>query len=489
MNPPPATPVSLSLAAVDQPGVALYPEQSARFILTLRNLGASDVEALKLAGNNDYPVIFALQPDGRLIGEYNKSSLQERAGLDPETKEPGRPKSVVLGPGKDDKRVFDLWTFTEGFAPGRYLVQAEHALVPLGVPLRSGSVGFEIVDANVDSSAAGFTWIDQSQGVLAWLATRRNPAGGPLRLLIRASAAKGMESLLNGAVAAGEFPTGSTVAVSHAMRGPSRWARAWVAVASLGSLWLVRHHFGTVVLTREFKLPRMDRSTLVAGFPDLGRRALAMLAASTGSRHFLAGFLGDESEPSLITWEIGLAAAPSALAVVTGDDQSIVLVYVTDDGRKAELRRLRFSPEGKLLEGERVLRSTPHAVRAQSAVSILDRRPGFAVLEVDRERPNLLSFVRVELDGTVKTFETHTPNGWPNRPLKQVGVGQDAQGVIYLAAVDVDGAVFAGRMDRGVSLKADGRQGQFHHVHVVCHRAEASVCAFTTNGRLFISKL
>lgn len=466
-------------------GGPLLVEQAAEFVLTLRNPSDEPVSAAGFSGNLRWPALLLSGPGDAKPQRFIPESAMRAAGLRPEDLKGAPPPPALLAPGGERRFAFNLWSYTKAPGAGRYRLRAEHAADPAAAVLTTEELSFEVVGAGVERCAAGYGWLDRSTSVLAWLAAPPG-LGARWRLLVRVSGAGGHDRLQSGSNAAGDYAPDSAVAVSAAMQAPSRWLRGWVAVLDKGLLTLVAHQAGKPLATGAPGAPAtpgIDDAQLVPGFPDLNGRALVLLTGLRNGRPVLVGLLCNAVDQLAARWEVSLEYPAARCAAIAGTDQTVTLLYAAEHAGESRLQRLSVSIDGKRVDRERNVATSMLKLRVLQAVSMFGREPMFLTLESMRHEPQRVALTWFTLNGERKTNSPFPLAGWPDAEVVHWAADADARGAVALAITDVQGRLYAGRLDRGVRAMA-GNPSALRAPHVVCLGAGPAVGAFLADGRL-----
>jgi hypothetical protein len=495
MTPSPAG-LQLTLEPLKTTSPVLYPEQAADFEIVLTNRTGAAATVLLLSGNLDTPEVVVSDASGRELGRFTEFDLRKRSGSNPEHKEPGPPSVITLDPGLEDRSILSLWRFMNAPGPGRYFVRVEHQATEDGAALISNSVEFEIRPAKIAGMCCGFAAIDRSSAVLAWLAASAANGSARRRLLVRLSSQRDYAKLEMGATNFGEFPAGSHVAVGQAIESTPINGQGWVLATSGYDATLFRHNMAHPLgSVGPIKLPAGD-AVAVPGFPDFGRRTVAMATGLAQGRPVLAGFAAQDghAEPA---WAVPLSGAPVLAAAVAQTEKVTYVVYATDNGQASRIFRIGVDPAGKIVDAERPLRASPLAPSALRVVAGRDQPPLFMLLESDRRDASRLNYVRIPIHGDARAFEPHMVEGWPTipgsdgqptpAPAAAFDISQDPRGTVYVALTDSSGNLWGGRLDRGLLLlrRANGDPASFPHI--VCLRRATTIAAFRSDGRLYFA--
>ena len=470
-------------------GGALFPEQSAIFDLVLTNAATEAANLPDFDSNRWTPVYRIFNTAGERLLELTISDLYARYGSEMGEPDPEPPHLVSVRAGGTVNSWLDLWSFTQPLPKGDYTLVLHHVLNPdTQEAVDSAPVPFSVVDADVQEAVIAYEDQNLETSLLAWLAAPLE--GGDPEILVRLSAVNNHRSAQRSGNAFGKTPTGSKLALSAKPREGTPTDQGWLGVISGANLILF-------YMNRAAEVWKSDPVTLpfahplpVPGFPDRDHGVFLSTGLLPDGSAALSGVLSPNEGPAAEPWVLPLNANPTLTACAPTATGPIPLLFATESATQTTLTRLDVLETGTADAPERIVHSSPNRLLA-----IIPNRPtappGFLAVLANREKPNVLTVVRIPLTGDPEVTELPPLSGWPtidDLPLAPLHfrLAYTSNDRALLAFLDERGNYYAGTLDGSpVALIAPGGlPPRITLPHIAALHQRTTFAGFTDLGSL-----
>ncbi len=426
-------------------GGALYPEQSAIFDLLLTNTAAEAANLPDFDSNRWTPVYRIFNSAGERLLELTISDLYARFGAEMGEPDPEPPHLTPVPAKGTVESWLDLWSFTLPLPKGDYSLVLHHVLNPeTNEAVDSAPVPFSVVDANVREAVLSYEDQKLETSVLAWLAAPIE--GGDPEILVRLSALNNHRSAQRSGNAFGKTPTGSKLALSAKPREGTPTDQGWLGVIAGRNLTLFYMNRAAEVWKSEPVTLPFAHPLPVPGFPDRNHGVFLASGVLADGSSALSGVVSPNEGPAAEPWVLPLKSNPTRTACAVTATGTIPLLLATETASETTLSRLDILETGTAEAPERVVHSSPHRLLA-----LLPNRPaapaGFLAVFANREKPNLLTVVRIPLTGDPEVTELPPILGWPSLAISQFRLAYVTSNQAVFVFLDELGNYYAGALD------------------------------------------
>jgi len=491
-------------------GGALFPEQSAIFDLVLTNTATEAANLPDFDSNRWTPVYRVFNTAGERLLELTISDLYARYGAEMGEPDPEPPHLTYVPAQGTVKSWLDLWSFTQPLPKGDYTLVLHHVLNPdTQEAVDSAPVPFSVVDADVQEAVIAYEDQNLETSVLAWLAAPLE--GGDPEILVRLSALNNHRSAHRSGNAFGKTPIGSKLALSAKPPAGTPTDQGWLGVISGANLTLFYMNRAAEVWKSEPVTLPFAHPLPVPGFPDRDHGLFLSTGLLPDGSAALSGYVSRATQESTPTvgvvdpkispppapvspnagpaaepWVLPLNANPTLTACSPTVTGPIPLLLASETATQTTLTRLDALETGTAEGPERTVHSSPNRLLA-----IIPNRPtappGFLAVLANREKPNVLTVVRIPLAGDPEVTELPPLSGWPtidDLPLAPLHF-QLAYPSLF-AFLDERGNYYAGTLDGSpVALIAPGGlPPRITLPHIAALHQRTTFAGFTDLGSL-----
>ncbi len=462
-------------------GGALYPEQSAIFDLFLTNTATETANLPDFDSNRWTPVYRIFNSAGERLLELTISDLYARFGAEMGEPNPEPPQLTPVPAKGTIESWLDLWSFTPPLPKGDYSLVLHHVLNPeTNEAVDSAPVPFSVVDANVREAVLSYEDQKLETSVLAWLAAPIE--GGDPEILVRLSALNNHRSAQRSGNAFGKTPSGSKLALSAKPREGTPTDQGWLSVVSGSTLTLFYMNRAAQVWKSEPVTLPFAHPLPVPGFPDRDHGVFLASGVLPNGESALAGVVSPNEGPAAEPWVLPLKSNPTLTACAVTATGPIPLLLATETPTETTLARLDVFETGTAEAPERTVHASPNRLLA-----LLPNRPtappGFLAVLSNREKPNLLTVVRIPLSGDPEVTELPPIPGWPTLEISHFRLAYATNDQAVFAFLDELGNYYAGALDGSpVALIAPPSGIALPHIAALHQRL--TFAAFTDLGSL-----